>query len=144
MQTSNRIGNPERFLKIQPALTTVAGGLLGTLVILTSVGAGALAAVILRALYPLRMQAQKMIATDTIHAIPVSLLGVLFAIGPHRFENPWALANWLNPGCINWWVFSYQITNQDNAEHSSGHAYPREHQAIQRINAIDSRRTQLN
>lgn len=77
MQTSNRIGNPERFLKIQPALTTIAGGLLGTLVTLTSVGAGALGAVLLRALYPLRMQAQKMIATDTIHAIPVSLLGGL-------------------------------------------------------------------
>lgn len=28
-------------------------------------------------LYPLRMQTQKMIATDTIHAIPVSLLGGL-------------------------------------------------------------------
>lgn len=77
MQTSNRIGNPERFLNIQPALTTVAGGLLGTLVTLTSVGAGALGAVLLRALYPLRMQAQKLIATDTIHAIPVSLLGGL-------------------------------------------------------------------
>jgi Sulfite exporter TauE/SafE. len=46
-------------------------------VTLTSVGAGALGAVLLRALYPLRMQAQKMIATDTIHAIPVSLLGGL-------------------------------------------------------------------
>lgn len=77
MQTSNRIGNPDRFLSIQPALTTVAGGLLGTLVTLTSVGAGALGAVLLRALYPLRMQAQKLIATDTIHAIPVSLLGGL-------------------------------------------------------------------
>ena len=77
MQTSNRIGNPEHFLNIQPALTTLAGGLLGTLVTLTSVGAGALGAVFLRALYPLRMQAQNLIATDTIHAIPVSLLGGL-------------------------------------------------------------------
>jgi len=77
MQTSNRIGNPERFLNIQPALTTVAGSILGTLVTLTSVGAGALGTVLLRALYPLRMQAQKLIATDTIQAIPVSLLGGL-------------------------------------------------------------------
>ncbi len=77
MQTSNRIGHPDRFLNIQPTLTTVAGGLLGTLVTLTSVGAGALGAVLLRALYPLRMQAKKLIATDTIHAIPVSLLGGL-------------------------------------------------------------------
>lgn len=44
MKTSNRNGNPERFLKIQPALTTVAGGPLGALVTLTSVGAGALGA----------------------------------------------------------------------------------------------------
>ena len=77
MQTSSRIGNPKRFLTIQPVLTTVAGGILGTLVTLTSVGAGALGAVLLRALYPLRMQAQKLIATDTIHAVPVSLLGGL-------------------------------------------------------------------
>lgn len=56
---------------------TVAVGLLGTLVTLTLVGAGALGAVLLRALYPLRMQAQKLIATDTIHSIPVSLLGGL-------------------------------------------------------------------
>lgn len=77
IQASNRIGNPESFLKIQPVLTTLAGGMLGTLVALTSVGAGALGAVFLRALYPLRMQAQKLIATDVIHAIPMSLLGGL-------------------------------------------------------------------
>ena len=77
LQISNRIGNPERFLKIQRALTTVAGSLLGALVTLTSVGAGALGAVLLRALYPLRMRAQNMIAADTIHAISVSFLGGL-------------------------------------------------------------------
>ena len=41
---------------------------------MTSVGAGALGAVILRSIYPLRMTPQKLVATDTIHAIPVSLI----------------------------------------------------------------------
>ena len=58
-------------------MTTASGVAIGTLVTLTSIGAGALVAVLLRALYPLRMQAQKLIATDTVHAIPVSLLGGL-------------------------------------------------------------------
>ena len=77
LQSARRTENPDRFLKIQPALTTLAGGILGTLVTLTSVGAGALGAVFLRALYPLRMQAKRLVATDTIHAIPVSLFGGL-------------------------------------------------------------------
>jgi len=42
-------------------------------VTLTSIGAGALGAVIFRALYPLRMK-PRLVATDTTHAIPVSLL----------------------------------------------------------------------
>ncbi len=77
LQSALRTEDPDRFLNIQPTLTTLAGGILGTLVTLTSVGAGALGAVFLRALYPLRMQAKRLIATDTIHAIPVSLLGGL-------------------------------------------------------------------
>jgi len=77
LQSIRRTENPDRFVKIQPALTTVAGGILGTLVTLTSVGAGALGAVFLRALYPRRMQAKRLVATDTIHAIPVSLIGGL-------------------------------------------------------------------
>ena len=37
-------------------------------------GTDAQGAVILRSLYPLRMTAHKLVATDTIHAIPVSLI----------------------------------------------------------------------
>jgi len=77
LQSARRTKDPDRFLKIQAALTTLAGGILGTLVTLTSVGAGALGAVFLRALYPLRMQAKRLVATDTIHAIPVSLFAGL-------------------------------------------------------------------
>ncbi|MDA9368503.1 sulfite exporter TauE/SafE family protein [Flavobacteriaceae bacterium] len=74
LQRANRINDPEHFKKYQGPATTIAGGLLGGLVALTSVGAGALGAVILRSLYPLRMTAHKLVATDTIHAIPVSLI----------------------------------------------------------------------
>ena len=77
LQVSRRIDAPERFKRFQSPLTTLSGGILGTLVTLTSVGAGALGAVFLRSLYPLRMTPQKLVATDTLHAIPVSLLGGL-------------------------------------------------------------------
>jgi len=74
LQQQHRIEAPESFKRMQGPVTTLAGALLGALVSITSIGAGALGAVILRSLYPLRMTAQKLVATDTIHAIPVSLL----------------------------------------------------------------------
>ena len=73
-QRIKRTGSPERFLKLQPSATTLSGLILGSLVSLTSIGAGALGAVFLRALYPLRMTPAKLVATDTLHAIPVSLI----------------------------------------------------------------------
>ena len=73
-QRSRRIANPDTFKRYQGVTTNLAGTLLGGLVTLTSVGAGALGAVILRSIYPLRMTPQKLVATDTIHAIPVSLI----------------------------------------------------------------------
>lgn len=69
-----RVGSPEQFLKLQPAASALSGLILGGLVSLTSIGAGALGAVFLRALYPLRMTPAKLVATDTLHAIPVSLI----------------------------------------------------------------------
>lgn len=77
-----RIGQPERFKDIQPALTVVSGGVLGLCVGLTSVGAGALGSVMLLYLYPLRMTPHRLVATDIVHAIPlagVTGLGYLFA-----------------------------------------------------------------
>lgn len=76
-QQTKRIAYPAKFKKFQSPMTVLAGGFLGTLITITSIGAGALGAVILRALYPLRMQPRPLIATDTIHAIPVSLIGGL-------------------------------------------------------------------
>lgn len=62
-------------LNIQAPLTIVAGAVLGVLVTLTSVGAGALGVTMILCLYPLRMNARKLVATDIVHAIPLTLVG---------------------------------------------------------------------
>lgn len=86
-----RLGEPERFKAIQPALTVVSGGVLGLCVALTSVGAGALGSVMLLYLYPLRMTPHRLVATDIVHAIPLAVvagLGYLFA------------------GMVDWWMLA--------------------------------------
>jgi uncharacterized membrane protein YfcA len=75
--TKLRIGDSERFKSMQPALTVVAGVLLGAMVTLTSVGAGALGTVMLVYLYPLRLNAGKLVGTDLAHAIPLTLIAGL-------------------------------------------------------------------
>lgn len=77
-----RIGQPQRFKSVQPALTVAAGAVLGLFVALTSVGAGALGSVMLLYLYPLRMTPHRLVATDIVHAIPLAVVagtGYLFA-----------------------------------------------------------------
>lgn len=69
-----RINAAERFKQWQPALTVAAGAILGVLVTLTSVGAGALGAVMLSYLYPLRMTPRRLVATDLVHAIPLTIV----------------------------------------------------------------------
>lgn len=71
---NRRVTQPEHFKKFQPAWTIAAGALLGLLVALTSVGAGALGTVLLLVLYPLRMTTHKLVATDIAHAIPLALI----------------------------------------------------------------------
>jgi uncharacterized membrane protein YfcA len=66
-----------RFKKLQLPLTIGAGALLGVLVTLTSVGAGALCATILVFLYPLRLDFRKVVGTDILHAIPLTLVAGL-------------------------------------------------------------------
>ena len=68
-----RTTDAERFKAWQPNLTVLAGGVLGVLVTLTSVGAGALGAVFLAYLYPLRLTPSRLIATDIVHAIPLAM-----------------------------------------------------------------------
>jgi uncharacterized membrane protein YfcA len=62
---------------VQPGLTVVAGVVLGVLVTLTSIGAGALGTVMLVYLYPLRLNASKLVGTDLTHAIPLAMVAGL-------------------------------------------------------------------
>jgi hypothetical protein len=68
-----RLSDPVHFHQLQPPLTVAAGGALGLCVALTSVGAGALGSVMLLFLYPLRMTPHRLVATDIVHAIPLTL-----------------------------------------------------------------------
>ncbi|MBN8820234.1 MAG: sulfite exporter TauE/SafE family protein [Sphingomonas sp.] len=61
----------------QPAFTVLAGVLLGVMVTLTSIGAGALGAVMLMALYPVRMTARRLVGTDIVHAVPLTIVAGL-------------------------------------------------------------------
>ncbi len=65
---------PVDFKRMQPALTVVAGAILGVLVTLTSIGAGALGTVMLVYLYPFRMTPPRLVATDIVHAIPLTVV----------------------------------------------------------------------
>lgn len=62
-----------KFKNVQGPLTVAAGAFLGILVTFTSVGAGALGAVFLVYLYPLRLTPPRLIATDIVHAIPLAI-----------------------------------------------------------------------
>ena len=68
-----RLGNADHFKRWQPPLTVLAGALLGFLVTLTSVGAGAVGAVLMAYLYPLRLTPSRLVATDIVHAVPLAL-----------------------------------------------------------------------
>lgn len=92
---NRRLGDPVRFKALQPGLTVACGALLGLLVALTSVGAGALGSIMLLYLYPLRMHPHRLIATDIIHATPLAMvagIGYLFA------------------GLVDWWMLLSLLT----------------------------------
>ncbi|MGA7593566.1 MAG: sulfite exporter TauE/SafE family protein [Gallionella sp.] len=59
-----------------PAATVLTGIAVGTLVTISSVGAGVLGTVALMFLYP-RMQTAKVVGTDIVHAVPLTLLAGL-------------------------------------------------------------------
>ena len=61
----------------KPALTVLIGLLLGVAVTLTSVGAGALGTVALLYLYPIRLTADRLVATDIAHALPIAIIAGL-------------------------------------------------------------------
>ena len=81
--------------------------MLGVLVSLTSIGAGALGTVMLVYLYPLRLTPAKLVGTDLAHAVPIAFIagmGHLF-LGNIDFELlAWLLlgslpAVWLGSHC---------------------------------------------
>jgi len=69
-----RVSFPVEFKRYQPLFTVMAGAVLGFLVALTSIGAGALGTVMLVYLYPFRLTPAKLVGTDLAHAIPLALL----------------------------------------------------------------------
>ena len=77
-----------QFKAMQVPLTILAGAILGLLVTATSVGAGALGAVFLVYLYPLRLTPPRLIATDIVHAIPLAVFAGLghLAMGNVKFD----------------------------------------------------------
>lgn len=71
---SLRAETASSFKRRQPGLTVFGGAILGVMVTLTSVGAGALGATMLMALYPLRMRAMRLVGTDIVHAVPLTIV----------------------------------------------------------------------
>jgi hypothetical protein len=69
-----RSTKPSEFTSLQPVLTVAGGAIIGALVTLTSIGAGALGAVMLIYLYPYRLTPVRLVATDIAHAIPLALV----------------------------------------------------------------------
>ena len=69
-----RTTTTQAFVAAQPMLTVLAGVVLGIVVPLTSVGAGALGTVMLLYLYPLRMSPTRLAGTDIVHAIPLAVI----------------------------------------------------------------------
>jgi uncharacterized protein len=83
--------------KARPVLTVLLGLLLGVLVSLTSVGAGAIGIAVLRLLYP-QLSPVRLVGTDIAHAVPLTLL----AGSGHFFigDVNWALLASLLTGSI--------------------------------------------
>ena len=60
----------------QPLLTVVAGAVLGVLVSLSSIGAGAIGATLILLIYP-RLEARYIVGSDIAHAVPLTLVAGL-------------------------------------------------------------------
>ena len=98
---ANRTDAPAKFRNFQAPATIASGGVVGGLVALTSVGAGALGSVAMTAIYPFRMTPHRLVATDIAHAIPLAVVagtgyivtGLIAGIG--IVVDPWMLASML-------------------------------------------------
>ena len=98
---ANRAETPTKLRNFQGPATIVSGGVVGGLVALTSVGAGALGSVAMTAIYPFRMTPHRLVATDIAHAIPLAVVagtGYIvtgLAAGIGIVVDPWMLASML-------------------------------------------------
>lgn len=98
---ANRAETPAKFRNFQGPATIVSGGVVGGLVALTSVGAGALGSVAMTAIYPFRLTPHRLVATDIAHAIPLAVVagtGYIvtgLAAGIGIVVDPWMLASML-------------------------------------------------
>lgn len=89
----------ERWLPEQrrAALTVASGALLGVLVSLSSIGAGAIGATLLLLLYP-RLPVHRIVGTDIAHAVPLTLVA---GIGHATLGNvEWTMLTWLLLGSL--------------------------------------------
>ena len=89
----------ERWLPAErkASLTVASGVLLGVLVTLSSIGAGALGATLILLLYP-RLPAHRLVGTDIAHAVPLTLVaGIGHALLGHV---DWDLLLWLLLGSL--------------------------------------------
>ena len=57
----------------KPTLTVISGFILGVLVSLSSIGAGAIGATLILLIYP-RLEARRLVGTDIAHAVPLTLV----------------------------------------------------------------------
>lgn len=81
----------------KPLLTVICGLILGVLVSLSSIGAGAIGATMIMLLYP-RMESHKVVGTDIAHAVPLTLVA---GIGHATLGHVnWGLLGWLLIGSV--------------------------------------------
>ena len=85
---------PERERQRSSALTMVTGGILGVLVSISSVGAGAIGVTVLIILYP-QLSTSRIVGSDIAHAVPLTLLA--------------GLGHWLL-GSVDWGVLGALLT----------------------------------
>ena len=89
--TKTSPGNDEGDVPPRTVPTVLFGVVLGLLVTLTSVGAGAIGVTVLAALYPL-LPAKRLVGTDIAHAVPLTLLGGLGHFGLGNVDTGLLLA----------------------------------------------------
>lgn len=83
--------------KRKPAVTVICGLILGVLVSLSSIGAGAIGATMIMLLYP-RLESHKVVGTDIAHAVPLTLVA---GIGHATLGHVnWELLVWLLMGSV--------------------------------------------